>query len=157
MKILWIWFALLFLPLNAFSQQVGFKPPDGWRAAENGQLAKHVKVLVVGKGKGAMPPSLNLGYEPFRGTLSDYLQIVKEFNRSQGDPWKDLGTIETEAGPASLSQVEIHTQWGTLKEMHVMIAHKGVVYILTAAALKEEFSSFYPLFFEAFRSLRIVE
>lgn len=132
-----------------------FTPPEGWRFADKESLPKHVKVMVVGKGSKDLPPSINLGYENFSGTLKDYLKIVKTFNESLGDTWKDLGTIQTEAGTASLSQVDMKTEWGDLRQMHLIYLHDGIIYILTAAALKQEFSQFYPQFFKSLRSFRI--
>lgn len=156
------WIALLaftlFASLSSFAEeemQASFAVPEGWRYADQKSLPKHVKVMVIGKGSHEMPPSINLGVEPFDGTLSDYLKIVKNFNASQGDAWKDLGTVETNSGPASLSQVEIKTEWGTLKQMHVIVKEKGMIYILTAAALKQEFPRFYPTFFTSLKSLKI--
>ena len=71
--------------------------------------------MVVGKSSKEMPPSINLGYEEFQGSLKDYLKIVQDFNRSQGDTWRDLGTVQTKAGPGSLSQLDMKSQWGNLK------------------------------------------
>jgi hypothetical protein len=132
-----------------------FTPPSEWRSADPAILPKHVKIMVVGQGSHEMPPSINLGYEEFSGSLKDYLKIVKEFNKSQGDPWTDLGTIETKSGPASLSQVDMASEWGTIRQMHVILLKDSVIYILTAAALKEEFPKFYPAFFESLKSLQI--
>lgn len=132
-----------------------FNPPEGWRFADSKSLPKHVKIMVVGKGARELPPSINLGYEEFSGTLKDYLKIIKDFNASQGDTWKDLGMVQTEAGPASLSQVEMKTQWGDVRQMHVVYLENGMIYILTAAALKDEFSKFYPDFFKSLRSFRL--
>lgn len=150
---------LVFLIVGPFQAdavvQAAFTPPPGWYFADSSKLPKHVKVMVVGQGKHEMPPSMNLGYEEFSGTLKDYLKIMKEINVSQGDPWKDLGTFQTTAGPGSLSQVEMRTEWGVLKQMHLVYLHEGVIYILTAAALKEEFAQFYPVFFQALRSFRV--
>lgn len=139
----------------ASAKTATFISPEGWRFADSNMLPKHVKTMVVGKGEHEMPPSINLGYEEFNGTLKDYLKIVKKINESQGDKWSDLGTIETKAGPASLSQVDIKTEWGALRQMHVIYLDQGVVYILTAAALKDEFPKFYPIFFQALRSFNI--
>jgi hypothetical protein len=153
--------ALIFmsLSLGAFAEspetQAIFTPPQGWRFADPTKLPKHVKVMVVGKGSHGLPPSMNLGYEEFQGNLEDYLKLVKSINDSQGDVWKDLGIIQTEAGAASLSQLDSLTEWGPLKQMHAIFIQNGIAYILTAAALKEEFSQFYPVFFQSLRSLRI--
>ncbi len=80
---------------------------------------------------------------------------MKAINDSQGTEWKDLGTIKTEAGDASLSQVDAKTQWGNVRTMHVILLRDGVIYIMTAAATKEEFPKYYKDFFNAMRSLRI--
>lgn len=134
---------------------VFFTPPTGWRMAESNALPTHVRALVVGNGPSTFPPSLNLSSEPFQGTLRDYLKIVKNMNSSRGYEWKDLGNIRTEAGNGNLSQVDTKTQWGDVRLMHVILVKNGHVYILTASALKNEFSLFYKDFFAAMRSLKI--
>lgn len=149
------------IPLDDFQKiaeepgAVVFTPPKGWRLADAKALPTHVKIMVVGQGAYELPPSINLSTEEFDGTLKDYLRIVKEINRSQGSEWKDLGNIRTQAGDASLSQAEASTEWGSVRMMHVILAKNGMIYILTAAALKPEFPKFYKTFFESLRSLRI--
>ena len=137
------------------SGAVTFKPPANWRLAEQSALPPNVKVMVVGKGNGPFPPSLNLATDHFVGTLKEYLRIVKAKNEKWGDDWRDLGVIRTDAGDASLSQVDTKTKWGTERLMHVIIVKNDHVYILTAAALKEEFPKYYKDFFNSFRSLKI--
>ena len=75
---------------------------------------------------------------------------------SRGDAWKDLGSIRTLAGPASLSQVDTVSPWGPLRHMHVILIKNGVLYILTACAPREEFSMYYKDFCRSFRSLRVL-
>lgn len=135
--------------------EVQFTPPPGWRFAEAANLPKSVKTMVVGEGKNQFPPSMNLGTEEFTGSLKDYLKTIKSVNEVRHASWKDLGTIRTEAGNASLSQVDMKTEWGDVRLMHVIMIHDGVAYILTAAALKDEFPSFYKEFFKAMTSLKI--
>lgn len=134
-----------------------FDPPPGWQFADTKDLPKSVKLMVVGKAKNEMPPSINLGYEEFQGSLKDYLEIIKKYNASQGDAWRDLGTIQTKAGPASLSQLDMNSQWGPLRMMHVIYKQDSMIYILTASSKKEEFSSYYPLFFKSLTSFRLQE
>ena len=131
-----------------------FTPPTGWHIADPKQLPPSVKVMVVGKGSSTYPPSINLAIEEYPGTLKQYLQIVKEINDRSGGEWKDLGTIQTEAGEASLSQVDAKTKWGTERLMHAILIKNGTVYILTSAALKDEFPQYYKEFFLTMRSLR---
>ncbi len=130
-----------------------FDSPKGWRYADLKEYPNSVKVVVVGKGKSSFPPQLNLNTEPYEGTLPEYLEIVKKYNQSQKTEWKDLGTIRTECGEASLSQVDVMTEWGVVRMMHVILIKDKIVYILNASAAKEEFAAFYPDFFRSFRSL----
>lgn len=132
-----------------------FTPPQGWRLVDPKDLPGTIKAMVIGKGQGTVPPTISLGTERFQGTLKEYLKKVKSINDSHGDEWKDLGTIQTEAGPASLSQVDIKTQWGIVRAMHVILVRDGNTYILTTSSPKEEFSQFYPEFFKVMRSLRM--
>lgn len=132
-----------------------FTPPEGWRIADPKALPPSVKVMVVGKGQHPFPPSMNLSTENFSGTLKQYLKRIKTINDAQGAEWKDLGSIRTEAGDASLSQVDSKTQWGDVRMMHVILLKDNTIYILTAASLKEEFPKFYKDFFSSLRSLRI--
>lgn len=150
-----LFFLLSAISLNAATAR--FDPPPGWQLAEEKSLPKSVKIMVVGKAKSDMPPSINLGVEEFQGTLKDYLEIIKKFNASQGDSWRDLGTIQTQAGPASLSQLDMQSQWGPLRMMHVILQKDGMIYILTASSRKDEFSSYYPLFFKSLSSFSLQE
>jgi|LakMenEpi03Aug12_release.lakeMendotaPanAssembly.Ray.scaffolds.fasta_scaffold01000_19 hypothetical protein len=134
---------------------VVFTPPVGWFLADPKALPNNVKIMVVGKGAPGYPPSINLSTEKFSGGLKQYLKIVKNINEKNGDEWKDLGTIRTEAGNASLSQVDIQSKWGTERLMHVILEKNGMIYILTAAAMKSEFPKYYKDFFSSLRSLRI--
>ena len=116
-----------------------------------------VKVMVVGKGAHLFPPSINLGTEQYAGSLREYLKRVKEINKAQGNAWQDLGIIETSAGIGNLSQVDRKTEWGEVRMMHLILNKEGMIYILNAAALKEEFPRFYTDFFNAFQSLHFTE
>lgn len=134
-----------------------FTPPPGWNLADpkSVNLPPRVQVMVIGKGASTFPPSMNLSSEPYQGTLKQYLQIVKGINQEKGSEWKDLGQIRTQAGPASLSQVDTKSQWGEVRLMHTILLKNGKIYILTASALKSEFSLYYQDFFNAMRSFRI--
>ncbi len=134
-----------------------FTPPTGWRMADPKLLPERVRIMVVGQGPSAFPPSMNLSLEPYSGSLKEYLKIIKNMNDAQGFEWKDLGTIRTEAGTASLSQVDTKTEWGSVRLMHVILLKNGTIYILTASALKDEFSQFYKDFFASMRSLRVAK
>lgn len=134
-----------------------FTPPAGWKTADPKLFSERIKIFVVGQGQGNYPPSINLGTEPYKGTIKDYLKMVKAVNSSQGAQWKDLGMINTPAGKASLSQVDMKSEWGYVRLMHVILIKDGQVYVLTAGALKEEFPSYYNDFFNSMTSIRFNE
>lgn len=142
-------------PAANSEEVVIFTPPSGWRLADTNALPSSVKVMVIGKGKSPFPPSMNLAMQPYKKSLQQYLKTVKAINASQDAEWKDLGSIQTEAGPASLSQVDRKTEWGEERMMHVILLKNEQIYILTASALKEEFPQFYKDFFAAMKSLRL--
>jgi hypothetical protein len=98
---------------------------------------------------------MNLMVDEYPGTRKEYLKIAKAISEASGADWKDLGSIQTEAGNASLLQEDFKTEWGMLRMLHVVFLREGMVYILTAAALKDEFAQFYPQFFKSLRSLKI--
>lgn len=136
---------------------ITFTPPAGWVMGDASVLPPSVKVMVVGKAHSILPPSINLATEPYQGTLKQYLKTIKKMNDANGNPWKDLGTIRTQAGTASLSQVDFPSKWGDIRMMHVILVRNGHVYILSASSLKSEFPLFYNAFFSSLRSLKIVK
>lgn len=133
-----------------------FTPPSGWRLVDPKNLPKSVLVMVVGKGSSDFPPNMNLGYEKFEGSLKEYMRkIVKvELDNAHAE-WKDLGTIQTEAGDAQLIQIDSKTKWGIERQMQALIKKEDTIYILTASALRSEFPGFYKDFFNSIRSLKI--
>lgn len=141
--------------LQAGESTVQFTPPQGWRLAETDKLPKSVLLMAVGQGENEMPPSIYLTVEDYRGTLKEYMEIVRQINAAKGNEWKDLGVIKTQAGNASFSQADIASEWGQVRMMHAILIDNGIVYNLTAAALKSEFPKFYKDFFKTLRSLEI--
>lgn len=135
---------------------VTFTPPPGWSYADQSKLPPSVKIMVVGPTTTIIPPSMNLAMQPYHGTLKDYLKMIKERNEAKGEVWKDLGSIRTVAGKASLSQGDCSSQWGPTRQMHTILIKNGTIYILTASAAKDEFQTYYKDFFTAMRSLRVL-
>lgn len=132
---------------------ISFKPPKNWKSVELDKLSPAVKMMLIGTGKENFPPSITLAVEPFSGTLKDYLKIVKNMNIAEKTEWKDLGKIKTGAGSASLSQYDENSNWGVTRTMTTILVKNGNAYILSATALKSEFSGYYKDFFAAMRSL----
>lgn len=136
---------------------ITFTPPPGWRQVEKNTLTPSILAMVVGKGEHELPPSINLAFQNESGTLKQFLRFVKDVNQADGIEWKDLGQIRTLAGEASLSQLDIRTEWGIIREMQVIYVKDNTAYILTAGALKDEFPKFYKEFFASLRSLNITK
>lgn len=132
-----------------------FVPPKDWLATDPARLPPSVKAMVIGKSEHGYPPSINIGLEPFEGSLKSYLKNVKLINESQNAIWKDLGQITTECGQASLSSVDMPTEWGDVRLLHAITIRYGTAYIMTCASLKEEFSKNYKDFLAAMRSMKI--
>lgn len=132
-----------------------FTPPEGWSQAAPEFLPGNMLVLAIGQAKSTLPPSINVSSERFKGTIKDYLKIIKSINTRKGGVWKDLGKIRTAAGEGSFSQLDIKSAAGDVRMLHAIILKNETIYIMTATALQEEFSSYYKLFFDAIRSLHI--
>lgn len=139
------------------SETVTFTPPNGWGLAPRELLTPNIKVMVMGKGAQEYPPSINLTVEPWKGTLPEYMAVIRDLNDSQSSNFKELGKVKTEAGEAFLTQEDMKTKWGDVRQMHLVHLHNGVIYILTAASLKDEFAQFYKDFYSSMTSLRIIK
>lgn len=136
-------------------ESLTFIPPSGWKMVDKSKLTPSVLAMVLGTSDTNFPPSINLAFQNESGTLKQFLKFVKQINEADGIEWKDLGTIRTQAGDASLSQLDLKTEWGVVREMQVIYVKDDVAYILTAAALKDEFPKFYKDFFASLRSLKV--
>jgi hypothetical protein len=132
-----------------------FAPPSGWLAADPEKFPDNVQAMVIGKGKGHYPPSMYLWIEPYDGTLKGYIKQIQKINEDQLAQFKDLGQISTETGNAALCQVDMKNEWGDVRLLHAVVVRYGSVYILTAAALKDEFPDYYKDFFRSIRSMKI--
>lgn len=138
---------------------VTFTPPTGWHVQEINPEFSTVKAQVVGKSTSSYPPVINLCIEEnYKGTLKSYIQLIKSKELAKGIELKDLGSIRTEAGSASLTQVDMKKDhYGDIRYMRVILLRNGTIYIVTASALLKEFGNYYKDFFTAMRSLRIIK
>lgn len=136
------------------SQSLMIVPPKGWM--QTSSPPEGVQHFFVPKDHKQLLPAISVAQEPFAGTLNDYLEIIKELNRTYGSEWKDLGMTNTAAGRANLSQTDLETEKGKVQLLHLILLREGTIYVLTAMALKEEFPRFYKEFFEALRSIHMM-
>jgi hypothetical protein len=133
-----------------------FVPPKGWREAKPDQLSSHVRVGFVGKGKSSFSPSLNLALEEVAISAEKYVEVVKKLHQAdKKNAWRDLGKIQTRSGEAHLTAIDTKTEFGPVRLMQMILVKDGMAYVLTGAALKDEFSPLYKEFQGAFQSLTI--
>ncbi len=140
------------------SGNCNFIPPKDWQTVNKKELPDKVITLVKGEGKYELPPSLNLAIEHVGMSLKQYIETVRDVHLSHGNTtWKKLGTLQTNAGPATLTQLERTSGWGKMRMIQAILMRNNTAYILTATALANEFPKFYKEFFQAIQSLTISE
>ncbi|MBS0604435.1 MAG: hypothetical protein JSS60_05275 [Verrucomicrobia bacterium] len=138
------------------SSQCFFTPPQGWEIADPKSLSPRVKIAFLkNTGKGFCP-SINLAVEPTQVSLNEYLKAVRAIHeQDRSNHWRALGKVRTSAGLAQLTEIDSTTEWGPIRMLQLIFIKEGRAYVLTAAALKEEFSNFYKEIQTSFRSLTL--
>jgi hypothetical protein len=133
-----------------------FIPPDGWEIADPRSLSPRIKIAFLkNTGKGFCP-SINLAVEETSVSLSDYLKAVRAIHeQDRSNQWRALGKVRTEAGLAQLTEINSTSEWGPIRILQLIFLKDGRAYVLTAAALREEFSNFYKDIQSTFRSLTL--
>jgi hypothetical protein len=133
-----------------------FNPPREWTIADPGALSSHVQVAFIKPRAQGFCPSINLAIEETSVSLSEYLKAVKGIHeQDRANQWRALGKVKTAAGMAQLTQIDTPSEWGPLRLLQLILIKDAHAYILTAAALKEEFSQFYQEIQSSFRSLNL--
>jgi len=133
-----------------------FVPPKEWELANPKQLSPRVKMGFIGSTKKELRPSVNLAIEPVDVNMTEYIAAVKKIH--EGDPnnrWRDLGKFSTAAGEGRLTELESKSEWGNVRLLQLIVLKNKIAYIITASALKEEFSRFYQDFQSVFRTFTI--
>ena len=142
-----------------FAQSYGFfTPPKEWMAADPKMLSPRVKIGFLTKGKKEYCPSLNLAMEKVDISLEEYLKIVKTLHsKHKNTRWRDLGKFKTGAGMGHLTEIETKTTFGPARLLQLIFIKDKMAYVMTASALKEEFSSYYQDFQKAFQSFTVTD
>ena len=148
-----------FLSCSLLAKEVCvFTPPEEWLLVDPAHLSPRVKIGFMTKSKGGFCPSLNLATEEVNLSLEEYIQAVKKlYAQDPNIRLKDLGSIDTHSGNFRLIEIESTIPLGKARIMQAIAVQDHTAYILTAAALKEEFSKYYTLFDAAFSSLSITD
>lgn len=132
-----------------------FIPPKGWEIADPKMLAPSVDICFLGKSSKGLAPTINLATEVVDVSLDAYIEEVRKIHSA--DPncrWRDLGKFTARIGNGRLMELETPTEFGAARMVQLVVIKENVAYILTAAALKEEFSKYYKTFDAALRSLQ---
>lgn len=108
-------------------------------------LSPKVVVGFVKKSKAGFCPSMNLSIEQVDLPLHKYIQEVKKLHeKDRTTRWRDLGSIKTESGLGRLTEIDSKSKWGDVRMLQMILVKEGKAYILTTAAPKEDFATFYP-------------
>lgn len=134
---------------------VFFIPPKGWEIADPSHLAPSVHICFLGKSSKGLAPSVNLATEPVDISLDAYVEEVRKIHVADPNSrWRDLGRFHSLLGDGRLMELETPSEFGTARMVQLVIIKDKIAYILTAGALKEEFSKFYKTFDPVLRSLQ---
>jgi hypothetical protein len=151
------YFLFFFTTLSA--KHCTFLPPQGWEIAQLKNPSPHVKIGFLGKGKSEFRPSINLATEggvdvPLKG----YVKAVKEQHKAEsGTQVRDLGAFPMKCGSGQLIELTSPSPWGPVRVLQALFVEEGTAYILTAAALKEEFITLQKELLQSFASFKLTD
>lgn len=134
-----------------------FQPPSEWIAVKSGDPSDRGMIAFIGKAKKDVPPSLSFTTESTELSLREYVKAVKEIHESDLHvAWRDLGEFTFRAGKGRLGEICNPTPHGEMKILQAILVQNGCAYILTGAALKDEFSEHRAALVAAIRSLAVL-
>ncbi len=152
-----LYFLLLFVYFARLAADTCFFiPPTGWEIADPETLAPRVEICFLGKSSKGLAPSVNLATESVNVSLEAYVEAVRKIHKADPNShWRDLGKFKTPMGEGRLTELESPTDLGRARLVQLIVIKNQTAYVLTAAALKEEFSKYYKTFDQVFRSLQL--
>jgi hypothetical protein len=135
-----------------------FIPPKGWDLADKSKMSPRVKICFLGKSSNTILPSVNLATEKVNVSLKAYIDIIKsDCEKDPNCSWRDLGKYNTPLGEGRLTEREMKIRGSVSRQVQLIVIKDNRAYVLTAAALKEEFSSHYKTFEAVLKSLTITD
>jgi hypothetical protein len=155
-------FLSLIVPLFLFSSDPApiplFDPPVGWECAFPEKLSPCIQIGFLGKGSTPFRPSVNMAIEEIDVGLQEYLKAVKAIHVGElGTTWRDLGKFNTRAGAGRLTEISTTSPLGPVKMLQLIVVSGKAAYILTGAAIKDDFLRFQEAFMKTFQSFRLGE
>lgn len=153
---------LLFFFLISFSVYAEpipvFHPPDDWEFAHPTAHSSFVKVGFLGKGSTPFRPSINMAIEIIDVNAKEYLKAVKEIHLAEPETsWRDLGRFTTKAGEARLTEITNQGAAGEIKMLQMILVKGSYAYILTGAAIKQDYLNMQGIFTKTFQSFALTE
>jgi len=149
----------LFLPFLVSSKEAPvpiFDPPSGWECALPDNLSPCIQIGFLGKGSTSFRPSVNLAIEEVDVGLKEYVKAVKAIHlAASGTTWRDLGKFKTRSGEGRLAEIGTATPLGPVRMLQAIVVSNGRAYIMTGAAIKDDFLKFQETFIQTFQSLRL--
>ena len=132
-----------------------FIPPKGWEIADPKKLSPSVHICFIDKKAKGVPPSVNLATEATSVSLDAYVEAVRKIHAADPNAkWRDLGSFRAPLGTGRLTELELSTEFGKARLVQLIIMKNQRAYILTASALKTEFSKYYKTFDQVLHSLQ---
>lgn len=140
-------------------EMCSFTIPDGWQQEKSTRIVDPTKILVkTEKDAISLAPSINLVIEKIDMTLPEYTNLIKGLYEYVDDAeWNDLGNINTKAGQARLTMIDMEHKYGPIRIMQLSFVKDGILYLITNTALKNDFQKHYQNFFNAMRSFTIYD
>lgn len=136
---------------------VYFIPPDGWDCVQPPKPDRFFQIAFIGKGQSDFRPSLNLAIEEIDVPLKEYLKAVRKIHETEMKvEWRDLGAFTFNSGKGRLAEITTPSPIGAIKMLQGILVQGRYAYILTGAALKEEFSTWQKPLLNALHSLAVV-
>ena len=146
----------LFLTL-LFASICHFQPPEEWVGAKSDDPSDAGMIAFIGKARKEVSPSLSFTTEPTDLSLKEYIKAVKAIHESDLHVvWRDLGEFAFRAGKGRLGEICNPTPLGEMRILQGILVQNGCAYILTGAALKEEFAEHRASLVAAIRSLALL-
>lgn len=140
-----------------FANEPSITVPKGWSCVKDtSQLPQKIVVVYVGPSKNQFTPSINIACENTDLSCEKYIELAKKYHESTGDArCKFMGSIATQAGSASILQIDRSTQWGNIRFMQAILIRSNVAYVVTTTCLQEEFAALSSQFLRSIQSFTI--
>jgi len=134
-----------------------FTPPPNWVFLSPEKWAPRVEVAFIPKAKQGLAPSIVLAVEEIKVGLAEYLKVVRAiYKRTRKTSCYSVDLAEEGLahllGSAHLLRIDMETKYGPLCKLQLIFIKENKAYVLSATALKKEFSVYLKAFRETLKS-----